>query len=59
MERISAANKMVVLKVVKEGHILGQTYQRYNKMQIIKVPQIGHGKLFIYCNMLNNFTDCT
>jgi len=28
MERISAANKMVVLKVVKEGHILGQTYQR-------------------------------
>jgi hypothetical protein len=29
MERIPAANKMVVLKVAKGGDILGQTCQRY------------------------------
>jgi hypothetical protein len=38
MQRIPAASKMVVLKVVKGGDILDQTCQRYGKTQIIKFP---------------------
>jgi len=60
MERIPAANRMVVLKVAKGGDILGQTCQRYVvKCRLSKSHKLAKENDFVYWNMLNNFTDYT